>query len=382
MKKILIMATISYSIDTLIKNQPKYLSEFFDEIEYTAADTGEVQSILDREGGKFYTIPMERKITPFKDLMVLYKLIVYFYKSKPDIIYTFTPKAGLLGMIAGFFSFCPTRIHNVVGMPLMEATGRKKVILQWTEKLTYLFATHVYCNSFGLKEYINDTLTKKEVKVIGQGSINGVDSQFYNDTFTKEEKNKIRENLGFGETDFIISFMGRIVKDKGVDELVEAFKLLNQKYKNIKLLVVGKFEEDLNPISNATKTFISENDSVKLVGFQNDLRELLSISDLFVLPSYREGLPNSLIEAGSYGIPLVATDINGCNEIIIDGVNGKLVKKKDSNSLYLTMEELYLNKDLYDKLKNNVRESIVSRYQQDYFLEELKNNLLRDANLV
>lgn len=382
MKKILIMATISYSIDTLIKNQPKYLSEFFDEIEYTAADTGEVQSILDREGGKFYTIPMERKITPFKDLMVLYKLIVYFYKSKPDIIYTFTPKAGLLGMIAGFFSFCPTRIHNVVGMPLMEATGRKKVILQWTEKLTYLFATHVYCNSFGLKEYINDTLTKKEVKVIGQGSINGVDSQFYNDTFTKEEKNKIRENLGFGETDFIISFMGRIVKDKGVDELVEAFKLLNQKYKNIKLLVVGKFEEDLNPISNATKTFISENDSIKLVGFQNDLRELLSISDLFVLPSYREGLPNSLIEAGSYGIPLVATDINGCNEIIIDGVNGKLVKKKDSNSLYLTMKELYLNKDLYDKLKNNVRESIVSRYQQDYFLEELKNNLLRDANLV
>lgn len=382
MKKILIMATISYSIDTLIKNQPKYLSEFFDEIEYTAADTGEVQSILDREGGKFYTIPMERKITPFKDLMVLYKLIVYFYKSKPDIIYTFTPKAGLLGMIAGFFSFCPTRIHNVVGMPLMEATGRKKVILQWTEKLTYLFATHVYCNSFGLKEYINDTLTKKEVKVIGQGSINGVDSQFYNDTFTKEEKNKIRENLGFGETDFIISFMGRIVKDKGVDELVEAFKLLNQKYKNIKLLVVGRFEEDLNPISNATKTFISEKDSVKLVGFQNDLRELLSISDLFVLPSYREGLPNSLIEAGSYGIPLVATDINGCNEIIIDGVNGKLVKKKDSNSLYLTMKELYLNKDLYDKLKNNVRESIVSRYQQDYFLEELKNNLLRDANLV
>ncbi len=382
MKKIIIMATISYSIDTLIKGQAKYLFNYFDEIEFVAADTGEVKSILQREGGKFYILPLERKITPLKDLIALFKLTVYLYKSNADIVYTFTPKAGLLGMMAAFLSFCPTRIHNVVGMPLMEATGKKKFLLKLTEKLTYFFSTHIYCNSLGLQEYINNTLTNKKVKVIAKGSINGVDKEFYKDTLKKEQKIEIRKRLGFEETDFIISFMGRIVKDKGVDELVAAFKRLNEKYKSIKLLIVGKFEEDLNPISFENKSYILKNSNVKLVDFQNDLREFLSISDLFVLASYREGLPNSLIEAGSFGIPLVATNINGCNEIIIDGLNGCLVKKKNINSLFSVMEELYLDKGLYKQLKKNVRESVISRYNQEYFLKELKDNLLVDANLV
>ena len=381
MKKIVIMATISYSIDVLIKNQPKYLSKYFDQVELIGADSGDIHKILKREGEEitFYPINMERKITPFKDLILLCHLINHFYKTKPDIVYTFTPKAGLLGMIASFFSGCNTRIHNVVGMPLMEATGKKKILLKLTEKITYFFATHVYCNSFGLRKYINSHLTKKQVKVVGHGSINGVDTNFYKDTFLKEDKKEIRNQLQCDEDDFVISFMGRIVKDKGVNELIEAFKMLNNKYKNIKLLLVGKFEQDLNPIKEENKKFMLECSNIKLVDFQNDLRKYLAITDLFVLPSYREGLPNALIEAGSFGIPLLATDINGCNEIIIDGTNGKLVKVKDSQSLYSGIENLYTDKDLYNKIKSSVRDTIVLRYDQKYFFEELHKNLMEDT---
>lgn len=380
MKKIIIIATVSYSIETLIKNQPKYLSKYFN-VELMGADSGDIEDILEREKVLFKAVQMERRITPLKDLKVLFDLIVYFAKKKPDIVYSFTPKAGLLAMVASFFARCPVRIHNVVGMPLMEAKGKKKIILKLTEKITYLFATHIYCNSFGLKKYINTYLTNKKIKVIGHGSINGVDCDFYKDNFSNEQKKQIRNKLGLKKTDFIVSYMGRIVKDKGINELIDAFKILNEKYDDIKFLIVGKFEQELNPITNENKEVILTNRNIKFIGFQNDLRDYLSISNLFVLPSYREGLPNALIEAGSFGIPLLATDINGCNEIIIDGKNGKLVEKKSVTSLYLGIEELYLNKHLYLKIKSKVRESIVSRYDQKTFLEELKNNLLHDVKL-
>ena len=381
MKKIIIMSTVSYSIKVLIKNQPKYLSKYFDKIELIGADSGDIDVILKREGVTFYPIDMERKITPLKDLKVLFTLIKHFNKEKPNIVYTFTPKAGLLGMIASFFAACPTRIHNVVGMPLMEAKGAKKVLLTVTEKMTYLFSTHIYCNSFGLKEYMNKYLTRKKISVIGHGSINGVDTEFYKDNFSSIEKIKIKKQLNFEENDFVLSFMGRIVEDKGVNELVQSFLQLQRKYNNIKLLIVGKFEQDLNPISTESKEVISMCNNIKLVDFQNDLRKYLAVSNLFVLPSYREGLPNALIEAGSFGIPLVATNINGCNEIIIDGINGRLVEAKSIESLYFAIEELFLNKNLYGKMKNNIRDTIVSRYDQALFLAELKKKLFDDGQL-
>ncbi|WP_428026065.1 glycosyltransferase family 4 protein [Arcobacter sp.] len=381
MKKIILMSTVSYSIEVLIKNQPRFLSQYFDEVELIGADSGDILKIIEREKVKFFPIEMERKITPFKDLKTVSQLIKHFRKEKPNIVYTFTPKAGLLGMIAAFFAMVPTRIHNVVGMPLMEARGLKRVILTVTEKLTYFFATHVYCNSFGLKEYIEKNLTKKNVKVIKEGSINGVDIEFYKDNFTTLEKQEIREQLNFNSDDFIVSFMGRIVKDKGVNELVDSFKVLTKKYKNIKLLIVGKFEQELNPIEEENFLFIQNNPNIKVIDFQNDLRKYLTVTDLFVLPSYREGLPNSLIEAGSYGLPLIATDINGCNEIISHKENGLLIEPKSSESLCDAIEELYLNKTLYEEIKSNVRNMIVKRYEQQQFLRELKDCLFKDGNL-
>lgn len=373
-KKLIMITTVPLSLKTLVKGQPKYLSNFFDTKLITSYSPAN-KEISEYEGVEVISINMTRKITIYQDLKSLYEMYLFLRKEKPDIVYTFTPKAGLLGMIAAFLAKVPVRIHNVVGMPLMEAKAKKKTLLKYIEKITYLFSTRLFCNSFGLKEFMQKNLTSKAVTVIGYGSINGVDVDYFQNKLSQKEQHIIREVLRIDEDDFVITFVGRIVKDKGINELVEAFLELKNKYSNLKLLLVGDYEEHLNPIEKKNKNLIDTREDIITPGFQKDIRKYLAITDLFVLPSYREGLPNSLIEAGSFGIPLLASNINGCNEIIIDRTNGILVKKKDKLSLKKGIELLLNDKDLYFDIKSNVRRSIIERYEQKYFLEELRREI-------
>jgi len=374
MKKLVIFTTVPLSLATLVKGQPKYLSSFFDVSLVTSNEPINSQ-IEAYEGVKLEAIDMSRKITPLYDLKSLFKIYIYLIKTKPDMVYSFTPKAGLLAMIASFFARVPVRVHNIVGMPLVEATGNKKRILKIVERLTYRFSTNLFCNSFGLQKYIKDNLTKKEVKVIANGSINGIDTEFFKDNFTNIEKESLRDNLHIKKSDFVLIFIGRVVKDKGINELIESVSILNKSYDNIKLLIVGDFEEHLNAIDKNSMNLMKSSKSIIQIDFQKDIRPYLSIANLFVLPSYREGLPNSLLEAGSFGLPLVATNINGCNEIIIDRENGILVDKKSVDSLVNAILELIENKNLYNKIKNSVRNSIITRYNQAFFLRNIKDEL-------
>ena len=374
MKKIIIVTTVPMSLATLVRGQAKYLSSYYN-VKLVTSFSHENKSISEYEGVEVKSINMTRQITILKDFKALFELYIYILNENPDIVYTFTPKAGLLGMISSFFARVPVRIHNIVGMPLMEAKGNKRSLLKFIERLTYIFSTKLFCNSFGLRKYINKELTKSDITVVGYGSINGVDTSYFQNSFTLEEQNKMKISLGISKDDFVLTFVGRIVEDKGINELIESFVELRKKYKNLKLLLVGDYEENLNPIKKENKKLIDDLDSIISVGFQKDIREFLSISDLFILPSYREGLPNSLIEAGSFGIPLVATDINGCNEIIIDRQTGILVDKKDIISLKNGIELLLSDNKLYDSIKYRVRDSMIERYDQNYFLNELRSEI-------
>ncbi|MCK5293627.1 MAG: glycosyltransferase, partial [Arcobacteraceae bacterium] len=274
------------------------------------------------------------------------------------------------GMIASWMARIPNRIHNVVGLPHLEAVRKRKFILTMTEKITYFFSTRVYCNSLNLKKVVAN-MTNKPVNVIGNGSVNGVDTQYFKDILSKEEKQIILNKLNLNSGDFIITFIGRIVNDKGINELVSVFNNLSLKYSNIKLLLIGDYKNESDPISQKSQKIIKDNKSIIYLEFQEDVRKYLSISNLFVLPSYREGLPNVLIEAGSYGIPLIATNINGSNEIIKHNKNGILVNKKDEKDLYNAIEKFIMNKEYYELIKNNIRNSIVNRYDQKYFWNKL-----------
>lgn len=335
--------------------------------------------IGEAEGVKVFPLELTRRITIGKDLKALIRLYRFLRKEKPLFVHTHTPKAGLIGMIAAYLAHVPYRMHTVAGLPLMEATGWKRKILLLTERVTYFCATHVYPNSKGLQQYIEEhNLCKKEkTGIIAQGSSNGIDTAFFSAAhFPDTKKEALRTNLGIKQTDFVYIFVGRIVKDKGIDELVSAFKKINREYPQTKLLLVGPFERELDPVSQETETEIQRNPSIILTGFQQDVRPYLAISDALVFPSYREGFPNVVMQAGAMGLPSIVTDINGCNEIVEEGKNGLIIPPKNSEALKHAMELLLNDIELRKKLQSNAREMITSRYEQqvvwDALLKEYK----------
>ena len=374
MKKIIIISTVPISLAFLIKGLPKYLSRFYD-VKLVSSSSPLNHEISEYEGIKIKAIEMTRRITPIQDLKALYKLYKYISYENPNIVYTFTPKAGLLGMAASFLTRVPVRIHNVVGLPMMEANGVKLIVLKFIERLTYFLSTKVFCNSFGLQKYINNNLTSLPITVVGQGSINGVDTEYFKNKHNKEEELEVKNTYNISKDDFVITFIGRLVKDKGINELVESFIILLKKYPNLKLLLVGVYEDNLYKIDKETVQLINESNAIITTGFQKDTRKFLSITDLFTLPSYREGLSNALIEAGSFGVPLLATDIIGNNEVIENNVTGLLVKMKDVSSLTNGIEKFITDKKFYSYIKNNVRGEIIKKYNQNYFWKELECEL-------
>ncbi|MBA5628915.1 glycosyltransferase family 4 protein [Moheibacter sp. BDHS18] len=355
------------------------MNQFF-EIVGVSASGKESEKVKLREGIRVETIEMTRKITPIQDLVALWRLYRFFKKEKPQIVHSHTPKAGLLGMMAAKLAGIPIRMHTVAGMPLMEATGIKRKILNFVERLTYRSATHVYPNSKGLYEFIlNENFTSKsKLKIIGQGSSNGIDTTYFSpDEVSEETKSELRNKWGIEKNDFVFVFVGRMVKDKGINELVKAFSQL--KTQNSKLILVGPFEQELDPLSSETIQEINENSAIISVGFQADVRPYFAISDALVFPSYREGFPNVVMQAGAMGLPSIVSDINGCNEIIVENENGLIIPTKDERALSIAMLKLVQETDLRNRFALNARKMILDRYEQnrvwEKLLEEYRNLL-------
>lgn len=365
MKKIIRITTIPASLKTLLKGQLKYVSQNGYNIIAVSSEGKELKEVSVNEGVSVVSLNMSRKITPLKDLISLWKLYLLFVSEKPDIVHTHTPKAGTIGMIASFLARVPVRMHTVAGLPLMEVNGVKRLILNIVEKITYFCASKVYPNSFGLRDIIikSKFTNENKLKVIGNGSSNGIDTNHFNPSlFSDYEKQSLKKSLKIKETDFIFIFVGRLVGDKGINELIESFDLLSIKNNNIKLLLVGPYEDELDPIQTLSKQRISKNIQIISVGFQEDVRPYFAISDLLVFPSYREGFPNVVMQAGAMGLPSIVTNINGCNEIIIDNFNGLIIPKKDSNSLKESMQLFLENDTKLNECSRNSRNHIVEKY--------------------
>jgi glycosyltransferase involved in cell wall biosynthesis len=317
---------------------------------------------------------MTRKITPIKDFISLIKLISFLKKERPLIIHSHTPKAGILAMLASKITNIPIRLHTVAGLPLMEEKGNKKKMLELIEKLTYSFSTFVFTNSNGLYKYIidNNYVSKSKLKVIGNGSSNGVDVNYFSPTSVSEkEKEKLKLSLGILENDFTFVFVGRIVADKGINELINAFDTISFQNNAIKLLLVGEQESHLDPLNENTLKLISSNKNIIKTGFQKDIRPFLAVSDALVFPSYREGFPNVIMQAGAMELPVIATNINGCNEIIINEKNGVLIELKNNGAIVKAMVRLIEDEAFYKNLKSNARSMIVSRFERKVICEKI-----------
>ena len=378
-RKLIRITTVSISLDKLIEGQMAFMKNYFEVIAISSGEE-ELKKVGTKEGVATFSVDMSRKITPIKDLKAVVKLYRFLKKEKPFIVHTHTPKAGIIGMLASYLAKVPNRLHTVAGLPLLEAKGVKRKILNFVEKLTYKCATNVYYNSNGLKNIILDNrfVKREKLKVIANGSSNGIDTSYFNpQLFDVEEKKALKDKLNIKESDFVFIFVGRIVGDKGINELVVAFDKFSKENESIKLLLVGPFEADLDPLKKKTNAIISDNKKIISVGFQKDVRPYFSIADVLTFPSYREGFPNVVMQAGAMMLPSIVTDINGCNEIIIEGVNGWIIPVKDEEALSNAMKNCFTGSNEFINVKLNARKMIVDRYEQDVvweaILEEYKS---------
>lgn len=315
-------------------------------------------------GGRVVTVEMERHISVLKDLKSLWRMVKVFRKERPDIVHSMTPKAGLICMMAGWLTRVPVRVHTFTGLVFPTSKGLKRRILMATDWLTCACATHVIPEGEGVKrDLLSNGITKKPIKVLGYGNCRGIDLKRFNPELPeiKAEAEKIRK-----EDVFTFITIGRLVGDKGINELVEAFVKLNHEFPSTRLLLVGGKEQNLDPLKPETLSLIESNPSIEAVGPQKDVRPWLLASDIFVLASYREGFPNVVIEAGAMGLPSIVTDINGANEIIIGGKNGIIVPSKDSDALYTAMKVCLTNKEKTNSMAKDARPLIASRYEQSY----------------
>ena len=370
MKKLIRITTVPLSLKVLLKGQLRFMASNGFDVKGVSSEGEELREVHENEGIAVEAITMSRKITPFQDLKSLWEMWNFLRKEKPQIVHTHTPKAGIIGMLAARLAGVPHRLHTVAGLPLMEATGTKRKILNFVEKLTYSSATRVYPNSKGLYDFIlqNNFTQSNKLKIIANGSSNGINTTFFSPAQVSEiEKVALREKLNIHSDDFVFVFVGRIVSDKGINELIKAFSELQtveNKPAGIKLLLVGGLENDLDPLNPETLAEINQNKDIISVGFQQDVRSFFAIADALVFPSYREGFPNVVMQAGAMGLPSIVSDINGCNEIIIEGENGLIIPSKNVEKLKEKMLTLAKDKNLYTKLKGNSRRMIENRYEQ------------------
>ena len=339
-----------------------------------------LDEVAEREGVRTVAVPMERHISPLKDLKSLWRLIRVFRKERPTMVHSMTPKAGLLSMMAAWLTRVPVRVHTFTGLVFPTAKGLTRKILILTDRITCACATHVIPEGEGVKnDLTNYRITKKPLKVLGHGNVRGIDLEHYNPELpeVKAEAAKIRKD---GVFTFV--FVGRLVGDKGINELVGAFERLHKEYPATRLLLVGPEESNLDPLKPETLAKIKENPSIEAVGSQPDVRPWFVAADVLVFPSYREGFPNVVIEAGAMGLPSIVTDINGSREIIIEGRNGTIIPARDEDALYQAMKQMVDNPDQLKSMASEARPLIASRYEQSYvrrclkeYYKEIINNI-------
>ena len=357
-KKIIRVTTVPTSLETFCKDMLRELNERY-EVVAVSSPLPELELVATREGVRTIGVKMERHISIINDMKSLWNMYNLFRKERPWMVHSMTPKAGLVCMVAAWLARVPHRVHTFTGLVWPTASGLQRSILKTTDRILCACATRIIPEGNGVKnDLINGGITRKPMQVLANGNVRGIDLEYYNHTPQVEsEAQKIRKE---GVVTFV--FVGRLVRDKGINELVEAFVRLNKKYPQTRLLLVGRMEPELDPLAQSTQDKINTMEGIEAVGSQDDVRPWLAAADVLAFPSYREGFPNVVIEAGAMGLPSIVTDINGCNEIILPGENGVIVPPRDADALYVAMEDLCVNKEKREALALNARNLIATRF--------------------
>lgn len=361
-KKIIRAATIGLSLNVFCKGLLRELTDDGYEVVALSSPDADLAEVGPREGVRTVGVKMERHVSLLKDMVSLVRLIRVMLREKPDMVHSMTPKAGLLCMLAAWMARVPVRVHTFTGLVWPTANGVLRQVLMLTDRVTCRCATHVIPEGEGVKQDLQRCITSKPMRVLGYGNVMGVDLNYWRRSTPKD-----------AQTLFTFVFVGRLVRDKGINELVSAFVRLHQQYANTRLLLVGPYEERLDPVLPETRQQIDTCEGIEAVGSQTDVRPFYEQSDVLVFPSYREGFPNVVIEAGAMDLPSIVTDINGSREIILPNENGIIVSPRDVDALYEAMEWMLTHPDERQAMARKARRMVAERYEQGFVRQCLKD---------
>ncbi|MBB1634312.1 capsular biosynthesis protein [Cupriavidus sp. UME77] len=362
-RRIILVTTVPETFATILRRQPAYLRKYFD-LSLVSSEGELCHRISEEEGVLVSTVPMKRGISILNDLISVISMIIVLRKRRPLLVHSYTPKAGLVTMLAALICRVPIRVHTFTGLIFPTSIGFKRALLIWMDRLICACATDVVPEGVGVKKDLERfQITRKRLRIIGNGNIAGVDSNYFSSDApgVYEAAADFRSRLGILPGAFIFCFVGRLNRDKGLVELMRAFINLST---NAHLLLVGE-SDNTAPIGADVSADIASHPRVHSVGFLSDVRPALRAADVLVLPSYREGFPNVVLQAGAMELPVIATDINGCNEVIEPGFNGWLVPPRDAQALERAMHEA-IEVPSFQRLAmgRRARERIQRRFEQ------------------
>ena len=332
---------------------------------------GNSHSILDNISKKvvIINVPIERNIRLYFDFKALLLLISILNKNRFLLVHSVSPKAGFLSAIAAWVTKTPNRLHTFTGQVWATKKGIKRCFLKFLDKIIVLLNTTILVDSFSQQDYLlnENVLSSKNSLVLGHGSISGVDTKRF--IPSKKYRELIRNGLKINNDSVVFLFVGRLKKEKGILELVEAFKNVNKVCPNSILLIVGPDEEKLKP--TIISTCDDSPDLIKFVEFTSNPEYYMAASDVFVLPSYREGFGTVVIEAASCGLPSICSNIYGLNDAINNNKTGILVAVRSAKSIEDAMLKLIENDKLRHEMGSNARNRALNDFSQNNITFEI-----------
>lgn len=343
---IIIQTTVPMTLEAFFRGQLRWLQEHGFDVHAVSSPGDALSAVAQREGVTVHAIEMSRRITPFADLRSLFSLVRLYRRLRPQIIHGFTPKAGLLGMLAGWIAGVPARAYTIFGIPQDRRGGTNRIFYA-VERLSCTLAQTVFCECESVRQVVlkNNLVAPAKTSVLAAWSLNTVGGILARFDSRLEDRRRLREELGIPEHALVLGFVGRIVPDKGIQELLDTLRALANEFSDLYLLLVGEPEHD-HPLSPAVLGYLESTPRLLCVGFQRDVAPYLAVMDVLVHPSYREGLPTAPLEASAMGLPVVSTHIAGCVDAVQHGKTGILVPPQDSAALIEATRVLLLDPQL------------------------------------
>jgi glycosyltransferase involved in cell wall biosynthesis len=370
---ILHVVNVSFVLPFYLGKQIDYFQNKGDKIFIACTFSKDLVDFCVSKNIEFIPIPVLREINPLMDLYSLFKLFLFVKKHKINVIVGHTPKGGLLAILVGFLSGIDKKVYFRHGLMFETSRGIKRFLLIQIEKFTGFLSDIVICVSDSIKENSNKLKLSNKHKniLLHNGTCNGIDAKekFNPDLVDKERVNLLRSSLGIEANDFVVGFIGRLVNDKGIPELVEAWKLVINEYINVKLLLVGPFE-NRDGLNKDCINLISHEKSIIHVDFTNDPVIYYSLMNIFILPSYREGFPTVVLEASAMKLPVITTKKTGCIDSIEENVTG-IFCRINKESIYKSIGTFIIDSSKISKMGNFGRKRVLENFSQEIIWNEL-----------